>query len=201
MVGPGFAWADFSARITWLGRFACTRWVHASPVARYLALVYTDGIGKVVDRRGPLWRLAFVGGTLANTYNIFISHSWAYGDAYDGLVKLLNQRGYFPFRDFSVPKDDPIHNAPDDRALYEAIYNQIRPASVVLIMAGVYATYSRWIQIEIEIAQRGFALPKPIIAVRPWAQTNVSRVVSDAADEMVGWNTESIVSAIRRLGG
>lgn len=131
-------------------------------------------------------------------YNIFISHSWCYSDAYDRLVELLNARGRFNFRNFSVPKDNPIHNAPNQQDLYNAIYNQIRPASVVLIMAGVYSTHSKWINHEINIAKTKFATPKPIIAVRPWAQTNVSTVVSNASDEMVGWNTESIVSAIRR---
>lgn len=135
---------------------------------------------------------------MANTYNLFISHSWAYGDAYDRLVELLNARGHFPFRNYSVPKDDPIHNAPTSAALYEAIYNQIRPSSVVIIMAGVYSTYSEWINKEIKIAKMEFQTPKPIIAVKPWAQTNMSSVVQDAADEIVGWNTESIVAAIRR---
>ena len=137
---------------------------------------------------------------MANTYNLFISHSWAYGDAYDRLVELLNARGHFPFRNYSVSKEDPIHNAPTSAALYEAIYNQIRPSSVVIIMAGVYSTYSEWINKEIKIAKMEFQTPKPIIAVKPWAQTNMSSVVQDAADEIVGWNTESIVAAIRRWG-
>lgn len=137
---------------------------------------------------------------MANTYNLFISHSWTYSDAYDNLVKLLNARGYFPFSNCSVPKNDPIHNAPTSAALYQAIYNQMRPASVVLIMAGVYSTYSEWINKEIRIAKTEFTNPKPIIAIRPWAQTNMSSVVQDAADEIVGWNTESIVAAIRKWG-
>lgn len=135
---------------------------------------------------------------MAKTHNIFISHSWAYSDAYDRLVDLLNARGYFSFRNFSVPRNDPIHNAPTQQALYNAIYNQIRPASVVLIMAGVYSTYSKWINNEIKIAKEEFLIPKPIIAIKPWAQTNVSAVVSNNADELVGWNTESIVAAIRK---
>lgn len=137
---------------------------------------------------------------MANTYNLFISHSWTYSDAYDNLVKLLNARSYFPFSNFSVSKDDPIHNAPTSAALYQAIYNQMRPASVVLIMAGVYSTYSEWIDKEIRIAKTEFTNPKPIIAIRPWAQTNMSSVVQNAADEIVGWNTESIVAAIRKWG-
>ena len=36
-------------------------------------------------------------------YNLFISHSWAYGDAYDGLINLLNKRRYFEYRNYSVP--------------------------------------------------------------------------------------------------
>lgn len=137
---------------------------------------------------------------MANTYNIFISHSWAYGDAYDRLVDLLNACGHFPFRNFSVPKNDPIHNAPNQQALYNVIYNQIRPASVVLIMAGVYATYSKWINYEIQIAKKEFQVPKPIIAIKPWAQKNVSTMVSHNANELVGWDTESIVAAIRKWG-
>ena len=69
----------------------------------------------------------------------------------------------------------------------------------MLILGGVYATYSKWINAEIDLAVEGFLLPKSIIAVRPWGNRVVSRVVRDAADEIVNWNTESIVAAIRRL--
>jgi hypothetical protein len=65
-------------------------------------------------------------------------------------------------------------------------------------MAGVYATHSKWINKEIDIAKRQFTTPKPIVAVKPWAQTNVSSVVRENANELVGWNTESVVAAIRR---
>jgi len=137
---------------------------------------------------------------MAKTYNLFISHSWSYSDAYEKLIALLKSRPYFDFRDYSVPKDDPIHNAPNSQALYDAIKRQMTPCHVVLVMAGVYATYSTWIQKEITIAKTEFQLPKPVIAIKPWAQTNVSRFVMEKADEIVGWNTESVVESIRRLG-
>ena len=70
---------------------------------------------------------------------------------------------------------------------------------VVLILGGVYATYSKWINKEIYLAEEGFSQPKPIIAVRPRGNKRVSLVVKDAADEIVSWNTESIVEAIRAL--
>lgn len=136
---------------------------------------------------------------MAKVYNIFISHSWTYPDAYDRLVDLLNARGYFPFNNYSVPKDDPIHHAPNVAALYQAIYQHMRPCHIVLIMAGVYASYSKWISREIRIAKHEFLSPKPILGIKPWGNANVSTIVAQNADQIVNWNTESVVSAIRRL--
>ncbi|BAK56534.1 nuclease [Candidatus Arthromitus sp. SFB-mouse-Japan] len=127
-------------------------------------------------------------------YNIFISHSWTYHHQYDGLVKLLDAAPYFSYRNYSVPKDDPIHNAPTNVALKEAIRRQMSSTSCVLILAGVYSTYSKWINIEIELAKE---LGKRIIAIEPWGSERTSIVVKNAADKIVGWNTNSIVNAIR----
>jgi len=134
---------------------------------------------------------------MAKVYNIFISHSWTYSDAYKKLTALLSERPYFFYNDYSIPKDDPVHTSGTDKELYEAILNKMRPCHIVLIMAGVYSTYSKWINNEIQAAKKGFLQPKPIVAVKPWGQTNVSSIVAENADALVGWNTESIVEAIR----
>ena len=135
---------------------------------------------------------------IMKTYNLFISHSWNYSDQYDRLMNLLRQRGYFAFRNYSVPPDDPIHGAGTAAQLREAIRNQMSPCHAVLILAGVYATYSKWINEEIKLAQKGFRNPKRIIAIRPRGSERISSVVQQAADEVVGWNTESVVRAIRK---
>ena len=127
-------------------------------------------------------------------YNLFISHSWTYSNAYENLIELLEKKPYFIFKDYSVPKNDPIHNAYYESQLRAAIKAKIQPASCVIILAGVYATYSKWINIEIELAK---ALGKKIIAVHPWGAERTSSVVKRAADIVVGWNTDSIVNAIR----
>jgi hypothetical protein len=129
--------------------------------------------------------------------NLFISHSWSYTDAYEKLVALLDDAPNFIYRNYSVPKDDPVHNAPDTARLYAAIKQQMSFCEVVLIMAGKYATFSKWIQREIEIAKKEFS--KPVLAIKPWANEQVSSAVSDAADRLVAWNTNSIVTAIREL--
>lgn len=131
-------------------------------------------------------------------YNIFISHSWAYGDAYEKLKKMLDADPRFNYRDYSIPKDDPIHDAPGSAALSEAIQNQMRFCDVIIILAGVYSTYSTWINKEINLA-KGFTNPKPILAIEPWASERTSSVVKDNADKIVKWSTSSILDGIREL--
>ena len=131
--------------------------------------------------------------------HIFISHSWTYRNHHDGLVALLRNTPKFRIRDYSVPKDDPIHTNGTDIDLENAIWDQMRSCSVVLVLAGLYANYSKWIDKEIRMAQKGFSTPKPIVAIEPWGSERTSTVVKDAADRIVKWNTNSIVDAIEGL--
>ena len=133
------------------------------------------------------------------THNLFISHSWDHSDGYEKLVALLEKRTYFRFKNYSVPRNDPVHNANDDDALRRAIRTKMLPCGVVLVLAGVYATYSKWIDAEIGLAKYGFRNPKPIVAIEPWGSEKTSRLVKQSADRVVGWNTESVVGAIREL--
>lgn len=126
-------------------------------------------------------------------YNLFISHSWTYSDAYEKLVALLDSDAHFVYKNYSVPKNDPIHNARYDYQLKEAIRNQMKYASCVLILAGVYSTYSKWINIEIDIANE---LGKKIIAIEPWGAEKTSLVVKQNADVVVKWQKSSILKEI-----
>ena len=118
-------------------------------------------------------------------------------DAYDILCGMLNEKSYFSYNNHSVPKNDPIHTNGTDRELKIAITNKVSNCHIILIMAGKYSTYSKWINKEIDIAKNGFSNPKPIVGIKPWASTQVSSVVKNNADIMVGWNTNSIVQAIK----
>jgi len=130
-----------------------------------------------------------------SNYRVFISHSWAYGDAYEKLVKFFNEHPNFKWSDYSVPKNDPVHNASNDTQLYNAIKNKVQPVNCVIILAGVYSTYSKWINKEIQIAKNDFN--KPVIAIEPWDSEKTSKVVKDNADVIVKWQSKSIVDAIR----
>jgi hypothetical protein len=128
-------------------------------------------------------------------YNIFISHAWAYNDDYYRLIEMLNAAPNFDYHNFSVPEHDPLH-AGNRRQLEEDLYDQIRPSSIVIILAGMYVPHHDWIQREIDMAQ---VIDKPILGIAPWGSQVVPVAIQNAADEIVGWNTDSIVGAIRRL--
>jgi MTH538 TIR-like domain (DUF1863) len=129
-------------------------------------------------------------------YRLFISHSWAYTNAYEKIIELIIAQG-LSFYDHSVPKDDPIHTNGTDKQLTEAILAKMQGTSCILILAGVYSSYSKWINKEIILAQQ---LNKPIIAIEPWASERTSKVVKDNATVIVSWQGSSIVKAIKDLG-
>lgn len=126
-------------------------------------------------------------------YRIFISHSWAYSAHYDKVEAFLKQEGV-SYYNHSVPKDDPIHTNGTDKELRAAIDAKIRGCSCVIILAGVYSSYSKWINIEIELAQK---YNKPIIAVQPWGAERTSVAVKNAATTIVGWNAKSVANAVK----
>ena len=131
------------------------------------------------------------------TYDLFISHAWFYSKGYDRVVELLKDASNFSWRNYSVPEHDPVVDPNTDvgrRKLTSELDDQIRPVNCFLVIAGMYATYKYWIQKEVEIAQSN---GKPIIGLIPWGQEKTPVYIQEASDEMVNWNTNSIVSAIR----
>ena len=125
---------------------------------------------------------------------IFISHAWRYSEHYSTLVRWFNEEPYFLWSNCSVPSDDGF---PDktSKGLSEGMRRQIAPAQVVIILGGMYATRSAWIDFEISEAIR---MQKAIIGVAPWGQERIPQVVQNASIcPVVRWNSASIIQAIR----
>jgi len=127
------------------------------------------------------------------TRMLFISHAWQYDNAYLTLVKWFNEEPNFFWRNCSVPSTDAF---PDKTTagLARGITRQINPAQGVLIIAGMYAAHSGWIDYEILEAKR---LGKVIIGIRPWGQERLPIKVQEAAHVLVNWNSSSVISTIR----
>ena len=134
--------------------------------------------------------------------HVFISHSWSHSGHYDTLAGWISNKAYsigsasLDFRDYSIPRSDPIHNANSTAELHSAIIDQVARSHVVVLTTGMYNRYSEWIKAEVEGAKQ---YNKSILAVQPWAQKKHAGFVLDAADAECGWNQDSVVSTIWEL--
>ena len=128
------------------------------------------------------------------TYNLFISHAWKYDTEYYRIEKLLKDAPNFSWKNYSVPQHDPLGTT-TKKDLEEALRRHIRPTHVVVILSGMYVAHREWIQKEIDIASE---MGKPIIGIKPWGRERMPQAVQNVAKEIVGWNTSSVVSAIRK---
>lgn len=137
---------------------------------------------------------------ILKTYDLFISHAWKYGDEYDRLINLLDSAPNFYYRNYSAPEDKPLHNLDGSSVsksleIKQAIDRKIASVNAVVIISGMYANNREWMEYEIDTAMR---YRKPIIAVKPWGNTLMPTYIQSAADAVVGWNTSSVVDAIRQ---
>lgn len=112
------------------------------------------------------------------------------------MVDLLNSKSYFDWHNYSVPEKDK-YNTSTVSGLKRVIKNkQIKPSSLVIVLAGMYAEHSTWIGREMNMADE---LDKPILAVKPHGNTRMPKDVRDRADKTVNWNTNSVVKGVREL--
>jgi hypothetical protein len=132
-------------------------------------------------------------------YRLFISHAWDYKSEYDGVVNLLNSDWTFKWTNLSVPVDSPLPVSmvlpKSHRNIVRQLDDKIRQADCLLVLAAMYVAHRGWIQSEIEAA---LEFKKPIVAIKPRGQERVPEALRQAAiTDPVGWNSSSIISAIR----
>jgi len=72
--------------------------------------------------------------------------------------------------------------------------NRISISSCVIILSGMYAKYSRWIDYEIDTT---ISMGKPIIGLIPWGQERIPLKIRENADVMIGWNSSPLIQAVR----
>lgn len=131
---------------------------------------------------------------MSRKINVFISHSWQHTDDLKNLKNLLENRGYFNVEFKQVEPESPINS---ERSAYikSVLKKNIEESNVVLGIAGIYASYSEWMDWELSTAIK---LGIKVVGIIPRGQERVSQTVTKYSSENVRWNTESIVDAIRR---
>ena len=132
-------------------------------------------------------------------YHIFISHAWKYNEDYNKVVSWLNEAqkdGILTWSNYSVPSHDPLidpNTIVGKNRLKALIDNQIRPASKILVLSGMYSAYSDWIEYEVK---KSVELKKYIIGIKPWGQERIPMIIQNNSNTIVGWNKSSVISAI-----
>lgn len=128
-------------------------------------------------------------------HRLFVSHAWRYENDYTRITEFLDPAPNFSYSNYSVPKPKAFEYM-NNAQLKEQLRYQINPTQCVIILGGMYVAHSDWIQFEIDHA---LAAKKPILGIELWGAERVPQALTNAATEIVGWNTSSIVAAIRRL--
>lgn len=125
--------------------------------------------------------------------NLFISHVWSYDSHYNTIVKWFDEASNFKWKNYSVPSHDACSET-SRKGLESCLTRQINPAQGIIILAGMWANYSDWINYEIDEAVR---LNKIIIGVRTWGQERTPKKIQDTADTMVNWQSSTVIEAVR----
>ncbi len=123
-------------------------------------------------------------------YKLFISHAWHRSEHYRKVVQWLDEAPNFQWENVSVPKDDPV----DDDELEKELRDKMRDVDAFVILSGMYAAHSDVIEFELKWAR---IMGRPIIGLKPWGNERVPAAIEKAADEIVNWNSASLVTAIR----
>lgn len=126
-------------------------------------------------------------------YHILISHSWDYDSDYQTIRGWLDNAPNFKWSDYSVTIEFPL-DVNGKTELKNKLRDRISRCSCIIILSGMYVSYSEWIDFEIDTAVK---LDKYIIGVIPRGQEKIPSKVSDNAAIMVGWNSNSVVQAVR----
>jgi hypothetical protein len=125
-------------------------------------------------------------------YNLFVSHSWGHGEHYERIVEFLDEVPSLEWQNHSVPSTDPLP-VNTDEALRSELRTQMRTASVVIVSSGMYGAHSKWIPVELDLADE---LGKPVIAIVPEGQSKVPTKIQEVANTQVGWRKASLVNAL-----
>lgn len=131
-------------------------------------------------------------------YPLFVSYGWLPDDGTQRLYSLLENYRIRHVPDFSyqlssISKDDPVQHLPSKKALAMAIEEKMRPCSCLVVLAGVFEEYKRWIDLELDIAKK---LKKPVILVEAADPKHTSAKEKRNAQKIVKWDAKELGEAI-----
>ncbi len=129
-----------------------------------------------------------------NPIRIFVSHAFQEHEDYHRLFEYLESTTNFFYTNSAAPGKVPAEGT--KVALEDELRQQIEPAEVVIVLAGLYDKFKDWIDFTLLAAKE---LEKPIIAIEYFgAAQEIAPEIAEHVAEVTPWNERSMVDAIRR---
>lgn len=129
---------------------------------------------------------------MIKTFKLFISHGFKSNEDYLRLVEILDSSFPYGHAVISVPSDLRYRKMTKS-ALEGELRKQIKNANCFIALDCLYLEENDWARYELDYA---VSLGKPILALRERNSRGVSKVLDNVANVTLGWNPESLASAI-----
>ena len=149
--------------------------------------------------RGQVRRTRFY---LPGTYDIFITHSWRYDEAWTDMVALLDGALGSAWRNWSLPWHDPglDRYSPEGRhILLETLDGQLSQSGALLVLAEVCKAERgpHWMRIEIDIAKKYGC---PILGVASRTDQSFPEEFAPDMEHIAPWSAQMITPFLKPLG-
>lgn len=121
---------------------------------------------------------------------IFISHVFGYQEHYNSVVEAINNSNV-SWKNYSISEDNLV-DSNLTTVIKHKIENNIKCSSNVIVISGIYASHSDWIEWEFN---KAIQHNKEIIAIKPWGNVNLPAFISNSTYDklkIIGWNTSRI---------
>lgn len=125
---------------------------------------------------------------------LYAVHGWTRDEDYSRLFEFIQSAENFYYRAVSDPDSHP-DQGDGVAARRTAIGEALKEAECIVCAAGTWERFNDWARYTIESAR---ALDLPVVAVEHFGPKDMDPRLKGYASEVVGWDSRSIVDAVRR---
>lgn len=128
----------------------------------------------------------------SNPIRVYAVHGWLKDEDYVRLFEYLESAAGFYYRAVSNPEPPLADGVAARRTL---ITEALKNAECVVCAAGIWDRFNEWARFTLDAAR---AQDLPVVAIEHFGPKNMDIALKSQAAATVGWDSRSIVDAIRQ---
>jgi hypothetical protein len=129
-----------------------------------------------------------------NPIRVYAVHGWQRDEDYARLFEYMESADNFYYKAVSNPDEkSPLGEGAAVRRTL--IGEALKNAECVVCPAGTWERFNEWARYTLDVAR---SLDLPVVAIEHFGPKNMDLYLKGYASETVGWDSRSIVDAIRR---